>query len=70
MVQPVGVLYLGYLFYTLATTTEAIPIISIILLAAIYGFQVIIFILKRQWAQIGWMLIYFLAVSFLYLRAF
>jgi chitin synthase len=63
MVQPVGIIYLGYLFYTIATTDQSFPVISVILLASIYGFQIIIFILKRQWAQIGWMFIYLLAVS-------
>ena len=62
IVQPVGVIYIGYLVYILCTSDESFPMISIILLAAIYGFQVIIFILKRQWAQIGWMLVYILAM--------
>jgi len=31
------------------------------MLAAVYGLQALIFILKRQWQHIGWMLIYMLA---------
>lgn len=62
IVQPVGVLYIAYLIYSLATSTDTFPVISVVLLAAIYGFQVIIFILKRQWAQIGWMLVYLISV--------
>ena len=62
IVQPVGVLYVIYLIYTLATTNQTFPVISVVMLAAIYGFQVIIFILKRQWAQIGWMLVYLVSV--------
>jgi chitin synthase len=64
IVQPVGVLYIAYLIYTLATTSDPFPVISVVLLAAIYGFQVIIFILKRQWAQIGWMIVYLISVTF------
>jgi len=36
-------------------------LISIIMIAAVYGLQAVIFILKRQWQHIGWMLIYLLA---------
>jgi chitin synthase len=35
--------------------------ISIIMLAGVYGLQAIIFIVKRQWQHIGWMIIYLLA---------
>jgi chitin synthase len=65
IVQPVGVLYIAYLIYSLVTSNEQFPVISVVLLAAIYGFQVIIFILKRQWAQIGWMLVYLISVNFM-----
>ena len=65
IVQPVGVLYIAYLIYTLATSSDPFPVISVVLLAAIYGFQVIIFILKRQWAQIGWMIVYLISVNFM-----
>ncbi|KAJ3080887.1 hypothetical protein HK102_002745 [Quaeritorhiza haematococci] len=61
VVQPAAIVYIGYLIYSLVSSTEVFPIISIALLAAIYGLQVIIFILKRQWAQIGWMIVYILA---------
>nr|KAJ3419273.1 hypothetical protein HK105_007172 [Polyrhizophydium stewartii] len=61
VVQPAGVLYIVYLIYSIATATDVFPTISIVMIAAIYGFQVIIFVLKRQWAQIGWMIVYILA---------
>ncbi|KAJ2774286.1 hypothetical protein GGI18_004596, partial [Coemansia linderi] len=38
--------------------------ISLYLLAAIYGMQALIFILKRQWQHIGWMIVYLLAIPF------
>ncbi|KAJ8327251.1 hypothetical protein QVD99_004898 [Batrachochytrium dendrobatidis] len=61
VVQPAGVLYIAYLVYSLITSPDVFPTISIVMLAAVYGFQVIIFVLKRQWAQIGWMIVYILA---------
>jgi chitin synthase len=62
VVQPAAVLYLLYLVYTLVFEDFTFPLISIILLAAIYGLQVLIFIIKRQWQHIGWMVIYMLAI--------
>lgn len=53
--------YLGYLIYRVASHTGQFPLISIVLIAAVYGLQAVIFILKRQWQHIGWMLIYLLA---------
>jgi len=35
--------------------------LSFILLGAIYGLQVIIFVLRRKWEMIGWMIIYIFA---------
>ncbi|KAI8928593.1 chitin synthase-domain-containing protein [Entophlyctis helioformis] len=61
-VQPATVLYIAYLIYAVSTSNEVFPILSIILIAAIYGFQVIIFILKREWQHIAWMIIYMFAV--------
>ncbi|KAI8924446.1 chitin synthase-domain-containing protein [Entophlyctis helioformis] len=62
IVQPAGILYIGYLIYTLVTSPDVFPLISIVMLSVIYGLQVIIFVLKRQWAQIGWMIVYLLAM--------
>lgn len=53
--------YLGYLIYRVATNTGQFPLISICMLAAVYGLQALVFILKRQWQHIGWMIIYILA---------
>ena len=67
IVGPVGVLYLGYLIgriiYGLVVgLNEQFPLISFLLLAAIYGLQALIFIFKRDFQHIGWMLIYILAI--------
>ena len=53
--------YLGYLIYRVATHSGQFPLISIILIGCVYGLQAVIFLLKRQWQHIGWMLIYLIA---------
>lgn len=53
--------YLGYLIYRVATHSGQFPLISIIMIAAVYGLQAIIFIIKRQWQHVGWMIIYIMA---------
>ncbi|KAJ4289155.1 hypothetical protein N0V90_011497 [Kalmusia sp. IMI 367209] len=53
--------YLGYLIYMVASKTGQFPMFSIIMLAAVYGLQAVIFIIKRQWQHVGWMIIYILA---------
>lgn len=61
IILPATCAYLVFLVYTAASHTGQFPIISIIMLAAVYGLQALIFILKRQWQHIGWMIIYLLA---------
>ena len=53
--------YLGYLIYRVASHTGQFPLISLVILGCVYGLQAIIFIVKRQWQHIGWMIIYLLA---------
>jgi chitin synthase len=53
--------YLGYLVYLVASHKGQFPLISIIMLAVVYGLQAVIFIIKRQWQHIGWMIIYIMA---------
>lgn len=61
IILPATCAYIGYLIYVASTHKGQFPIISIILLAAVYGLQALIFILKRQWQHIGWMIIYIMA---------
>jgi chitin synthase len=61
IILPATTVYLGYLVYKVATHSGQFPLVSIIMLAAVYGLQAIIFILKRQWQHIGWMIIYIIA---------
>ena len=62
IVQPVTVAYIAYLIVLLAINSSVIPLTAFILLGAIYGLQAIIFILRRKWEMIGWMIIYILAM--------
>ena len=61
IVMPVTVVYIGYLIYQLVVTPDVVPMTAFILLGAIYGLQAIIFIIRRKWEMIGWMIIYIIA---------
>ena len=62
IVQPVIVAYIVYLIVLLATNATVVPITAFVLLGAIYGLQAIIFILRRKWEMVGWMILYILAI--------
>lgn len=62
LVQPVTVAYIVYLIVIVIRHTSVIPVTAFILLGAIYGLQAIIFILRRKWEMIGWMILYILAI--------
>lgn len=62
LIQPVTVLYLVYLIYLVAWDHSVIPITSMAFLAGIYGLQAVIFILHRKWENIGWMIVYIIAI--------
>ena len=61
IILPATCAYLVYLIYRVATNSGQFPLFSIIILAAVYGLQAIIFLIKRQWQHIGWMIIYIIA---------
>ncbi|KAH7257854.1 chitin synthase-domain-containing protein [Fusarium tricinctum] len=62
IIFPATFVYLVYLIIRVATGTGQFPLISIILLAATYGLQALLFLLKRQWQHIGWMVVYLMAL--------
>ncbi|KAK9768686.1 hypothetical protein K7432_000442 [Basidiobolus ranarum] len=62
IIMPVQCFYLGYLLYMVITDPSSFPLISAIMLCAIYGFQIFIFLIKRQWQHIGWMIVYLLSL--------
>ncbi|KAI9807641.1 MAG: hypothetical protein M1825_005582 [Sarcosagium campestre] len=61
IILPATCAYLGYLIYKVATRSGQFPLISIVMIAAVYGLQALIFIIKRKWQHIGWMIIYLMA---------
>ncbi|KAI9733812.1 MAG: hypothetical protein M1818_007079 [Claussenomyces sp. TS43310] len=61
IILPATTIYLGYLIYMVASGKGQFPWISIIMIAGTYGLQALIFLLRRQWQHIGWMIIYLLA---------
>lgn len=50
--------YLGYLIYVIASKSSPFPLISVVLIAVVYGLQALVFIMRRQWQHIFWMIIY------------
>jgi len=62
VLQPAGILYVAYLIVALSLHFEFFPLTSLLLIAAIYGLQIGIFAIKREWAHIGWMFLYLLAL--------
>ncbi|KAI8340045.1 chitin synthase-domain-containing protein [Chlamydoabsidia padenii] len=62
LTMPAIVCYLIYLIYRLVTDAGQVPMISILTLGGVYGLQAIIFILRRKWEHIGWMIVYILAI--------
>lgn len=62
IIQPVTVAYIVYLIVLVSLHKAVVPLIAFVLLGAIYGLQAVIFILRRKWEMIGWMIIYILAM--------
>ncbi|CAK7266174.1 hypothetical protein SEPCBS57363_001957 [Sporothrix epigloea] len=62
VIQPVTIGYIVYLIVLVATKGTVVPVTAFILLGVIYGLQAIIFILRRKWEMIGWMIMYIMAI--------
>ncbi|KAL1408451.1 Chitin synthase, class 5 [Vanrija albida] len=62
IVAPVTVAYIGYLIYIIVRDGGNLPILSIAMLAAIYGLQALVFIFRMRWDMIAWMIFYILAI--------
>jgi chitin synthase len=62
LVQPVIPAYIIYLIVIVILRTSVVPITAFVLLGVIYGLQAIIFILRRKWEMVGWMILYIVAL--------
>jgi len=62
LTQPVMVAYIGYLIYLVSAAHQTIPTWSLIMIGAVYGLQAFVFIMRRKWDMIGWMIFYILAI--------
>ena len=58
-----------YLIVIVSTKAAAFPTISIVMIAAVYGLQAVIFIVKREFMLVGWMVVYILSYALLYYPA-
>ncbi|KAH9939246.1 chitin synthase [Epithele typhae] len=61
LILPATVVYLFYLIIVVALGQAPLPTLSLIMLAAVYGLQAVIFLLKREFMLIGWMVVYLLS---------
>ncbi|EEY14701.1 chitin synthase [Verticillium alfalfae VaMs.102] len=57
VLQPVTMAYIVYLIVMVIRSPDVVPVTAFILIAAVFGLQAIIFILRRKWEMIGWMII-------------
>lgn len=64
LMLPSVCVYLAYLIYVMAAHAGAFPLVSVIMFAAVYGLQAIIYIIKQEWQHIFWMIIYVAAYPF------
>ncbi|PWZ00150.1 putative Chs8-chitin synthase 8 [Testicularia cyperi] len=62
IIAPVTVAYIVYLIVLVATDSGTVPLTAIIMLAAIYGCQALIFLLNRKFEMIGWMVVYIIGI--------
>ncbi|RDB20078.1 Chitin synthase 8 [Hypsizygus marmoreus] len=61
IILPATVVYLVYLIVVVSTGHAALPTIAIVMIAVTYGLQALIFILKREFMLLGWMVVYILS---------
>ncbi|KAG8831172.1 hypothetical protein FRC17_003530 [Serendipita sp. 399] len=61
IILPATAVYLVYLIVVVATKASPLPVVSLAMIGAVYGLQAVIFLLKREFMLIGWMIIYIIA---------
>ncbi|KAJ7623767.1 chitin synthase [Roridomyces roridus] len=61
LILPATVVYIIYLIISVSTGSSPFPEIAIIMIGVGYGLQAIIFIVKREFMLVGWMVVYILS---------
>ncbi|KAG9316830.1 chitin synthase-domain-containing protein [Chiua virens] len=61
LILPATVIYLVWLIIEVSLGQSAIPIISLAMIGAVYGLQALIFIIKREFMLVGWMVVYLIS---------
>ncbi|KIM58174.1 hypothetical protein SCLCIDRAFT_1191577 [Scleroderma citrinum Foug A] len=59
---PVTVAYIVYLIISVTYEHKMVPLISLIMIGAVYGLQALVFVLCRKWDVVGWMVFKILAI--------
>jgi chitin synthase len=62
LILPASVIYMIYIIVAWSTQFQTINLYSILVMAAIYVLQALVFIIKQKWEHIGWMVFYMLAI--------
>ncbi|KAH7140986.1 class V chitin synthase [Dactylonectria macrodidyma] len=62
VLQPVAIAYIIYLIIQIVREPNILPIMAIVILAIVYGIQVVAFLIRRKWDMAGWMIIYLAAL--------
>ncbi|KIO02878.1 glycosyltransferase family 2 protein [Pisolithus tinctorius Marx 270] len=62
LIQPVTIAYIVYLIVLVVYEHSTIPFIFLVMIAAVYGLQAFVFVLRRKWDMVGWMDFYILAI--------
>ncbi|KAH9045438.1 glycosyltransferase family 2 protein [Lactarius pseudohatsudake] len=61
LILPATVVYLIYLIIIVSTGNSPFPLISVLMIAAVYGLQALIFIIRREFMLVGWMVVYLIS---------
>lgn len=62
IVAPVTLIYIVYLLILVIKDHATVPLTAILMLSAIYGLQAILFLLRRRFDMVVWMLIYIIGL--------
>jgi chitin synthase len=61
LILPATVVYIFYLIVAVAIGNSPFPLIAIIMISVGYGMQLLIFLIKREFMLMGWMIVYLLS---------